>query len=44
MRFLAPDFPFAALLEDFSTQEEEDEATTAAEPVVDEVKKAAQRD
>ena len=44
VRFLAPNFPFAALLEEFATQEEEDEATAAVEPVVDEVKKAAKCD
>ena len=44
VRFLAPNFPFAALLEEFAMQEEEEEATAAVEPVVDEVKKAAQRD
>ena len=43
VRFLAPNFPFAALLE-FATQEEEDKATAAVEPVVDEVKKVAKRD
>ena len=44
VRFLAPNFPFAALLEEFATQEEEDEATDVVELVVDEVKKAAKRD
>ena len=44
MRFLAPNFPFAALLEEFATQEEEDEATAAVQPVVNKVKKAAKRD
>ena len=44
VRFLAPNFPFAALLEEFATLEEEEEATAAVDPVVDEVKKATQRD
>ena len=44
VRFLAPNFPFTALLEEFATQEEEDEATAAIELVVDEVKKAAKCD
>ena len=44
VRFLTPNFPFAALLEEFATQEEEDEATGAVESVVDELKKAARRD
>ena len=41
---LAPGFPFGALLEDFATPEEENEANVTVEPVVDEVKEAARRD
>ena len=44
VHFLAPNFLFVALLKEFATQEEEDEATAAVEPVLDEVKKAAKRD
>ena len=41
---LAPSFPFAALLEEFATPEEESEATAAVEPIIDEVKEAAKRE
>ena len=44
VRLLAPNFPFAALLEEFITLEEKNEATAAVEPVIDEVKEAAKRD
>ena len=44
MHHLAPGFPFAALLDDFATPEEENEANAAVEPVVDEVNEAATRD
>ena len=35
MRFLAPNFPFTTLLEEFATLEEENKATAAIEPVVE---------
>ena len=44
VRQLAPDFPFEALLDEFDTPEEENEATAAIEPVIDKVKKAAKRE
>ena len=42
-RYLAPDFPFDALLDEFETQEEEDEATAAVEPAIEKLKDAAKR-
>ena len=39
-----PNFPFAVLLEEFTTPEEENEATAAIEAAIDEVKEAAKRD
>ena len=41
---LAPGFPFAALLEDFATPEEENEANAAVEPVVHDVKETARHE
>ena len=44
VRHLAPDFPFDALLDEFETQEEEDEATAAVEPAIQKLKDAAKRE
>ena len=41
---LTPSFPFDALLDEFAMPEEENEATAAVEPVIDEVKEAAKHD
>jgi hypothetical protein len=44
VRHLAPDFPFDALLDEFETQEEEDEATAAVEPAIQKLKDATKRE
>jgi hypothetical protein len=44
VRHLAPDFPFDALLDEFETQEEENEATAAVEPAIQKLKDAAKRE
>ena len=44
VRYLAPDFPFDALLDEFETQEEENEATAAVEPAIQKLKDAAKRE
>ena len=44
IRHLALDFPFDALLDEFETQEEEDETTAAVEPAIQKLKDAAKRE
>ena len=44
VRQLAPNFSFDALLDEFETPEEEDEATAAVEPVIEKPKDAAKRE
>ena len=44
VRHLTPDFPFDALLDEFETQEEENEATAAVKPAIQKLKDAAKRE